>query len=92
MTENQKRRPPAIPPGLLNTPRPRGVIAAEKHLNEVIERKAQANVDAVEILLAHRDALAGLKELADLDLHKELKDVLSQFIVIADRALIAARG
>jgi hypothetical protein len=92
MSDNRKDRPPAVPPELLNRPRPRGMIEAKKYLRESTERGAQANVDAVEILIEHRKVLAFLKQMADLDLHHEVKDSLAEFIAIADRTLIAARG
>ena len=87
-----KKKMPVIPQELLNRPQPRGLLTAQKLLNEIGERQQQSNVDSVEILLTHRKVLSGLKDMADLGLYEELKGGLSEFICIADRALIAARG
>jgi hypothetical protein len=40
MTDAPKDRPPAFPPELLNRPRPRGMVAAEKHIDAVAGAEA----------------------------------------------------
>lgn len=53
MNDEPNDRPPAFPPELLNRPRPRGMVAADKHVDAV------AGAFAVDLL---RDLVATLQQ------------------------------